>query len=644
MYRQIAGKRRSPRRNSRRRNSKRKSRVFKRHSRISKRRSKCNRKSSRKSCKRKSKGEKKCSWVKRKSSGRRRHKAYCKRMSGGANDSKQKNALVMYFKKNISNNNVDIKMGGGEQLILTTELNHFEPLGKDFYKNFFKNFPNSWNDMSGFCIKYHDDVDNKFIKQIISDQNIKYTHCGTYNCVFEIKNPINIGGIDKNIALRVMKPYRNQEKIQNAVYSQELNGYNFCKILTNLQPINQSLKGLYDKYRNMNLFNKVSLYGDCFIEYKIADKWERCYKSLYGLIERVDKKEGALSPELNEFIHPDHTHALKYLREKNESPSDDEGPANAVLEKANKDKKKGDPHVTLKMIKDYERALDNYDDGFKSLKLAEEKVWLHHKKSVWDELTEKDSIILSIRLFTGVFVMFSYGYNHCDIKPENILVPNGDIGKTMFADFSFMTTGCPGPGVPLYTIRSTQTTDKNRDLISVLLVLYEFTIGGNYYQHPWPIKIYKSHYYYVCDSLKDKTNWIQLFENLKDRVVNTNYTPALDKTEKCRELLYHIVNTLGEGANYNTLEAATKAATEVTNKKFFGITHKKVKIIEKVGYIEKIIESYKKIGLDNLKIKLNEIGITDGGSEILTVEYLRNTLWPQTLAEQIDTVKECWPK
>ena len=80
MYRQIAGKRRSRRKSIRKVSKKRSNK----RSRVLKRRSKCNSKRSRKSCRRKSKGKNKCSWVKRKSSGRRKHTAYCRRMSGGA--------------------------------------------------------------------------------------------------------------------------------------------------------------------------------------------------------------------------------------------------------------------------------------------------------------------------------------------------------------------------------------------------------------------------------------------------------------------------------------------------------------------------------------------------------------------------------
>ena len=70
MHKQITGKR-SSRRKSVRKKSMRFSKVSKRHSKVSKRRSKCNRRSSRKSCRRRSKGKNK-------------HKSYCRRMSGGA--------------------------------------------------------------------------------------------------------------------------------------------------------------------------------------------------------------------------------------------------------------------------------------------------------------------------------------------------------------------------------------------------------------------------------------------------------------------------------------------------------------------------------------------------------------------------------
>ena len=84
MNRQIARKKRS-RTKSIKKTGRRHSKVSGRRSKVLKRRSKCNRLSGRKSCKRKSKGKKRCSWVKRKSSGRRKHKGYCKKMSGGAN-------------------------------------------------------------------------------------------------------------------------------------------------------------------------------------------------------------------------------------------------------------------------------------------------------------------------------------------------------------------------------------------------------------------------------------------------------------------------------------------------------------------------------------------------------------------------------
>ena len=76
MNRQIAGRRRSRRKSVRK--------TGRRQSKVSGRRSKCNRRSGRRSCNRRSKGKKRCSWVKRKSSGRRKHKGYCKKMSGGS--------------------------------------------------------------------------------------------------------------------------------------------------------------------------------------------------------------------------------------------------------------------------------------------------------------------------------------------------------------------------------------------------------------------------------------------------------------------------------------------------------------------------------------------------------------------------------
>jgi len=47
-----------------------------------KKRSNCNRKYSRRSCRRRSKGKKKCSWIKKKSIGRYRHRGYCKQIGG----------------------------------------------------------------------------------------------------------------------------------------------------------------------------------------------------------------------------------------------------------------------------------------------------------------------------------------------------------------------------------------------------------------------------------------------------------------------------------------------------------------------------------------------------------------------------------
>ena len=58
-----------------RRSIRRHSKASLRRSRVSKRRSKCNSRRLKQSCKR----GKRCSWVKRKSSGRRRHKGYCKK-------------------------------------------------------------------------------------------------------------------------------------------------------------------------------------------------------------------------------------------------------------------------------------------------------------------------------------------------------------------------------------------------------------------------------------------------------------------------------------------------------------------------------------------------------------------------------------
>ena len=61
----------------------RRSKVSRRRSRVSRRRSKCNSRRLKQSCNRRSRGKKRCSWVKRKSSGRRRHRGYCKRGGSG---------------------------------------------------------------------------------------------------------------------------------------------------------------------------------------------------------------------------------------------------------------------------------------------------------------------------------------------------------------------------------------------------------------------------------------------------------------------------------------------------------------------------------------------------------------------------------
>lgn len=76
MNRQSAGKRRYRKKIVRKSSRKR--------SKVSKRRSKCNKKSSKKSCNRKSNGKKRCSWVKRRSKGKRKSKSYCRKMSGGS--------------------------------------------------------------------------------------------------------------------------------------------------------------------------------------------------------------------------------------------------------------------------------------------------------------------------------------------------------------------------------------------------------------------------------------------------------------------------------------------------------------------------------------------------------------------------------
>ena len=76
-------RRRSVKRRSGRRSSGRKRSGRKRSGRRS---SKCNRKSKKRSCNRRSKGSRKCSWVKRKTRGRGKHRSYCKRGGGESND------------------------------------------------------------------------------------------------------------------------------------------------------------------------------------------------------------------------------------------------------------------------------------------------------------------------------------------------------------------------------------------------------------------------------------------------------------------------------------------------------------------------------------------------------------------------------
>ena len=62
---------------------KRRSKASRRRSRVSKTRSRCNSRRLKRSCNRRSRGKKRCSWVKRKSSGRRKHKGYCKKGGSG---------------------------------------------------------------------------------------------------------------------------------------------------------------------------------------------------------------------------------------------------------------------------------------------------------------------------------------------------------------------------------------------------------------------------------------------------------------------------------------------------------------------------------------------------------------------------------
>ena len=65
-----------------RRSIRRRSKASRRRSRVSRRRSRCNSRRLRKSCNRRSRGKKRCSWVKRKSSGKRKHRGYCKKVGG----------------------------------------------------------------------------------------------------------------------------------------------------------------------------------------------------------------------------------------------------------------------------------------------------------------------------------------------------------------------------------------------------------------------------------------------------------------------------------------------------------------------------------------------------------------------------------
>lgn len=97
MNRQIARKKRS--------RTKSIKKTGRRHSKVSKKGSKCNRRSNRKSCKRKSKGKKTCSWVKRKSSGKRKHKGYCKR---GGSKATIKTLTPQELEKNFKDE-IDIK-------------------------------------------------------------------------------------------------------------------------------------------------------------------------------------------------------------------------------------------------------------------------------------------------------------------------------------------------------------------------------------------------------------------------------------------------------------------------------------------------------------------------------------------------------
>ena len=187
---QIAGKRRTRRSGSKRRKrvskrrsrvSKRRSRVSKRRSRVSKRRSKCNRKSGRKSCK----GRKRCSWVKRKSSGKRRHKAYCKRMSGGSSDrgicggssddgikitrvtidvGRHKDFDTKYFGESISLEELKLKLTFDSNYNTLTGTSH---LSKLFEQNNTELFINA-------------------------ARELKLIYCGTFNCVFILKNDLSL--------------------------------------------------------------------------------------------------------------------------------------------------------------------------------------------------------------------------------------------------------------------------------------------------------------------------------------------------------------------------------------------------------------------------------------------------------------------
>ena len=237
---QIAGKRRS-----RRSGSKRRKRVSKRRSRVSKRRSKCNRKSGRKSCK----GRKRCSWVKRKSSGKRRHKAYCKRMSGGSSD------------RGICGG---IKIPG-----VTIDVH--PDIASEFKNEY---FGYRGVKLTDWVLDFHNDL---LTKHHITFKVLKLIRCGKFDCDFMLSQ--SRCGI---LVLRLMKRFdvfsdtRNLELKETATFP-DAKGYIVKSEWDNAE---QNWETDYDKItalRNlpenininiMDLFNRVLGYGkvDMWIE------------------------------------------------------------------------------------------------------------------------------------------------------------------------------------------------------------------------------------------------------------------------------------------------------------------------------------------------------------------------------------------